>query len=328
MPPPRRSTEEALAALAEVRGRPVDSSSVEELRRELGNRSSHVVAKAAAAIAALEVEELKPDLVAAFERMMHTPEKTDPGCAAKTAIVSALDRLDHDDPDLFLRGIRHVQMEPVWGRQIDAAAELRAVCAIAIARMGYADALTELADCLADPEPPVRSAAARAVAVHGHPHGLPLLRLRALIPEADPEVLSDCLTALLDLDEDERTLRFVAGFLDAPRPEAQEAAALALGESRAAQAFDLLRSWWEHTTDHQLRGTALLAIAMLRRESALDFLVSLVAEGALTDALQAIAALRIHRVDETLRQRVVQAASKRAEPRLDAAVAEAFPDEG
>ena len=46
---------------------------------------------------------------------MTDPVKTDPQCWAKNAIVKALKDLNHDDPAVFLRGIEHVQMEPVWG---------------------------------------------------------------------------------------------------------------------------------------------------------------------------------------------------------------------
>ncbi len=90
-----------------------------------------------------------------------------------------------------------------------------------------------------------------------------------------------------------------------------EVAALALAESRLPEAFDILRSWWEQVKSLELRRTGLLAIAMLRYDDALEFLLSLVAEGKISDAKDAIAALSIYRQDHRLWQRVCQLVEER-----------------
>ena len=47
-----------------------------------------------------------------------------------SSVVSALHF--HDESAAFLRGLRHVQMEAVWGSTVDTAATLRSTCALAL----------------------------------------------------------------------------------------------------------------------------------------------------------------------------------------------------
>jgi hypothetical protein len=119
--------------------------------------------------------------------------------------------------------------------------------------------------------------------------------------------MSDCFSGLLNLAP-EQSLSLVASFLDAA-PEISEMAALALGESRQAGAFELLRQWWQRTGMPELRSTGLLAIAMLRQDAALDFLLELVATGDKRDRDGAIGALKMYQSDAILWQRVQQAMS-------------------
>ena len=103
-----------------------------------------------------------------------------------------------------------------------------------------------------------------------------------------------------------------------------ERATLALGASRLRDALPVLRGWWEGTPEVDLRRTALLAIAMLRHEEAIGFLLSLVAEAAGPDARDAIAALGTYRHDEVLRARVATAIEARTDVSLRTAFARAF----
>jgi hypothetical protein len=79
------------------------------------------------------------------------PVKSDPGCRAKVEIARALYELGEDPAAVFPRGVRHRQMEPVFGGREDTAAELRCVCALGLVRLQSPDALVELAELLADP---------------------------------------------------------------------------------------------------------------------------------------------------------------------------------
>ena len=160
-----------------MRDEPGSDASRSELRGVLASDGSHAVARAAALVGELELEALVPELVEAFPRFFDDLPKADPGCSAKTAIVEALRRLGRDEAELYRRAARHVQMEPVFGGRVDTAVDLRGAAALALAETGGPDVLGLLAELLADPEPPVRISAARAVAGLGSPAGVPLLRL-------------------------------------------------------------------------------------------------------------------------------------------------------
>ena len=315
--------EDTLAALSRLRDDPTSAAALAELRKALNGKSSHAVAKAAQIAGESEIGALTPELVAAFERFMVNPVKSDPNCRAKAAIADALYRIGHDDETIFLRGIRHRQMEPVYGARVDTAIDLRAACALGLARMNAPDVLVELGDLLADPEARVRAAAAQAIAYYGSEHGVPLLRLKVLSGDDDATVISECLTGLLRLAP-ASSLPFAARLLDVTDPAISEAAALALGGSRLPEAFDVLRQWWDRTADVALRRTALLAIAMLRRDQPLDFLFSLIKEANGPTARAAIAALGMYRHDDAVRQRVMETVQQRTDVDLHAAVADAF----
>src|SRR6185503_944611 len=128
----RKALEDVLERLASVRADPTSPDSLALLHQVLAGRSSHAAAKAAAIAGEHEIDGLVPDLVAAFERFSIEAVKKDPGCAAKTAIADALYRMNRAETDVYLKGIRHVQMEPVFGGKADTATELRGVCALAL----------------------------------------------------------------------------------------------------------------------------------------------------------------------------------------------------
>jgi len=318
-----RRLEDTLTAIGELRREPVTPQTIETLREALRARSSHVVAKAAQVTRELELRVLVADATAAFDRFLVNPVKSDPGCRAKVEIARALYELGEDPAAVFPRGIRHRQMEPVFGGREDTAAELRCVSALGLVRTGCRDALVELAELLADPEGPARAGAARAIAYADEAAGEPLLRLKALVGDADASVLTECLGALLSLAP-ARSLGFVGGLLDHRDGATQEAAAVALGASRLREALPVLRSWWERTADVDLRRTALLAVAMLRHDDAIAFLLSQVAAGTGPDARDAIAALGTYRHDAALRSRVEAAVQQRTDVDLRPAFARSF----
>lgn len=318
-----RKLEDTLAAIGALRRGPVTPETIDTLRQALRARSSHVAAKAAQVIAELGLRVLAADAAAAFDRFLVNPVKSDPGCRVKVEIARALYELGEDPAAVFPRGIRHRQMEPVFGGREDTAGELRCVCALGLVRRGSPDALVELAELLADPEPAARAGAARAIVYADEPAGEPLLRLKALTGDPDPSVVTETLGALLSLAPT-RSLGFVERQLDHPDAATQEAAAVALGASRLREALPVLRGWWERTPDVDLRRTALLAVAMLRHDDAIAFLLSQVAEGRGPDARDAITALGTYRHDDGLRARVEAAVERRDDVDLRPAFARAF----
>ncbi|MCU0521651.1 MAG: hypothetical protein MUF84_13280, partial [Anaerolineae bacterium] len=124
--------EDQLAALTALRSEPTSQETRAALRKALALRNSPAVARAADFVGEFLLSELEPDLAQTFERLMVNPTKTDPGCAAKTAIVEALYRLEAYRPETYLAGIGHVQMEPVWGGREDTAAKLRGMSALGL----------------------------------------------------------------------------------------------------------------------------------------------------------------------------------------------------
>lgn len=301
-----RQLEDLTAALHQIRANPTSEAGLNTLRRAIASKYGVAVAQAARIVSEAEIRALIPDLVAAFDRLLVKPQVSDPGCRAKQAIADTLYRLEHRDAALFLTGISHVQWEPVWGGRVDTAPKLRGTCALGLVRMNYPAVMVELADLLADPEPEARIAAARAVAYSENDLGVALLRLRIKVGDTPP-VLGECLAALLQLAPTD-SLTLAQTLLEAGRkvsdpPQAIETAeiiALVLGESRLPAALPVLQHWWHHASHPDLRQTALLAIASLRRDEAIQFLLELLGDGVIREANAALKALELYRHDQFL----------------------------
>lgn len=309
-----------LERLVEIRDDPSAPGALDALREILASPLSHAVARAAEIVGSGQLRDFEPDLVEAYDRFGNDPVRRDPGCRAKTALVDALQFLDASEPDLYLRAVRTTQLEPVYGGRQDTAAELRGAAGRGLVRMNHPDAMLVLAELLADPESNTRIAAVRALAAWGHAAGLPLLRLKALAGDEDPTVVGDSLLAMLEISSED-SLDFVERFLDGPLAEL---ALFALGESRAAGALPLLRSYWERSSDRALQCNALLAAAMMRSDEAIDWLLALVAREPGPVARDAIQAFEIHRGDARLVGRVQQTARDRTDVDLEEALRSAL----
>ena len=310
----RDPVEDALNALSELRRGPISEPSARQIGTFLGNRSNLVVAKAAKIAGELRIVELVPDLAAAYRRLMVNPAKLDKGCAAVTAIVEALYAMDYDEPGVYLQGARHIQMEPSFGPPVDAAAQLRGDCALGLVRTRHPDALFEVARLLADKEPRARMGAARALGLAGETGEL-LLLSKVLAGDSEPDVLAECFSGML-ASGTERSVSFVASYLDHEDQAIVEAAAFALGASRVPQAVGALRERWERAVQAPLRKALLFALATARQDSALEFLLSLVAGADARIALEAIAALAAYRNDERVRTLLEETVERRGDVQL------------
>ena len=213
-----------------------EASDVAAVRKALAGANPLLAAKAAEAASRLKLRELLPELGGAFDRFLAKGAKEDKGCVGKTALAEALDALGHEHFEPFLRGIHHIQLEPVFGGQADTAARLRAVCAIALARTARReDVLLELTALLMDSEPEPRRAAAQnlGLAVPSEASEL-VLRLKVLVGDEVPEVLGDCFASLLHFAP-QRSFDFVAGYVANHDPDVAQAAAFALAQSQNRQ---------------------------------------------------------------------------------------------
>ena len=289
---------------------------------------TNLVVKAAVDIVrehALEGFESPPR--SAFELALDEGIKRDPGCRSKEALLRAFAELHLDADDLLLRGLGHVQPEPVWGSTEDTAARLRGRCGMGLVRRHHPEALTGLARLLADPEREARIIAADAVAVSGDVHaGYPLLLFRAEAGESEAEVLTQCYSAMLRLDPP-RAFSYLREQLESENSLRAESAALALGQESFQDALPLLQVRSEGVLGDERR-VLLMAIAMMRSEAAWTYLLSTIREDGSGRARDAIEALAIYREREGLLARVREAVARRdrAEESLDEFVSESFGD--
>src|SRR5438105_5839510 len=108
----KRTFDRKIGELEALRAGTDRAATREQLAKALRDRNNYLVARGAALAADLKLEDLIPELLAAFERFFVDPLKTDPHCLAKHAIARALKALGYRDAQPFLRGIVHVQLEP------------------------------------------------------------------------------------------------------------------------------------------------------------------------------------------------------------------------
>ncbi len=272
----KRSFEEEVAALETVRREP-EAARHAPLRKALAHRNNFIVAKAADLVRHFRMAQLTPELLTAFNRFFDDPVKTDPQCWAKNALSRALAALEHQDPEIYLRGMRHIQMEPVWGGQSDTAGTLRATCALALVQcrsLTDSDLLAHLVDLTGDKDKSVRAEAARAIEQVGSPLASLLLRQKAILGNDEPEVLGACYSGILRLDGI-GAIPWIGRFLATADDSAAEAA-LAIAGSHSPEGFKALRECFVKADDPWWRSILLSAIALTRQDAALEFLLELV----------------------------------------------------
>jgi hypothetical protein len=313
-----KDVEQQIAALNVLRDDPDRPEARALLIKALAATRSPLVAAAANILAEAELAGFDQQLTAALEFWFEQPAKSDPGCSAKTSLVRALYKSGARAHALFLRGIKLLQAEGVWGGAQDTAVELRGLCALALVRSGYFDALYEIAELLADPEPMARVAAAQAIAYSERQDvGVPLLRFKARLGDPDARVMAACFSGLLSLAPDS-SLAFVERFIEAEPLEMAEAALLALGEARSPDVLPILKRTAESPLPESLRATAFIALAMLRNDAARKYLVQTVREENATQARLALSALAPYCSMESVRSSVLSALQERRDPQLDA----------
>jgi hypothetical protein len=286
----KRKFEEQVAALDGLRHQ-TQEARVEALSKALACRNNFMVAKAADMVREFQMTSLTPDLLQAFDRFFEDPEKSDPQCWAKNALSRALAALEYQEADSFLRGMRHIQMEPVWGGRSDTAGTLRGTCALALVQcrsLSENDLLSHLLELLGDKDKAVRTEAVRAIEQVGSPAASLLLRLRAVLGADEPEVLGACYGGVLRI-EGARAIPWVRKFLTAGDDNAAEAA-LAIAATHSAVGFEALRECFERADDPWWRSALLSAISLTRQDTAMEFLLDLVRTESL-DAEHAIEVL-------------------------------------
>jgi hypothetical protein len=316
--------QQALEKLAALKSAPADPPLLEDLRGFLRNRSNLVVAKAAKIVGERRLSDLLPELVTAFEKLMSDPARLDKRCEALAEIVTSLYEMDYTEPNVYIKGIRHVQMEPSFGGPVDSAAQLRGLSAQGLVRSRYPDALAEAVTLLVDPEPQARIGAVRALAANGGEAGILALRLKMLTGDRVPDVLAECFSGLLAVPS-EGSITFVGVYVDDEDPAIAEAAILALGASRSSKAILTLKDKWKRTVRGPLKKVLLFALSTSRSEDALQFLLDLLETAPVSTAEEVLSALASQRPTQSIRDSIHTALTRRADPSLLAALRSAFP---
>lgn len=319
----KQAFDQKIDALDSLRSAPPDEAAA-ALRKALKDRNNFLVSRAATVAGERGLDALIPDLATAFDRFLTDAVKTDPQCWAKNAIVKSLKDLGYDSADFFLRGIKHVQFEPVWGGTKDSAGTLRGACALALVSCALprVEILKTLVDVLADAEKSVRIDAARAIAQLPGTDSALLLRLKALAGDKETEVIGQCFAGLLDIAPSEY-IPFVARFLNADSDVAMEAAA-ALGECNDLAAVETLRESWKAHRDPQVKRGILLSLGVSRQPSAAEFLMSVISDADTDEAAVAIQALASGRFRDEFRERVSAAVASRDDARVTSAFQKEF----
>jgi hypothetical protein len=326
-----RELAELEALIASFRsGVALDENATAHLRKALAHRNNFLVAKAARLVADAEVFALLPEVLASYDRFFLDAAKSDPQCWAKNALVKTLVKLEHRQKDVYLRGLRHHQMEGSYGGLSDTAGALRGACTHALVNcpgINDADLLSLLLEPLTDTDKTVRIEAARAIGQVGSVSAALILRLRALLgPTAEdkeePEVLGAVYSALLSV-EGTAAIALVGAALKEGDDLAAEAA-FALADLRAPEALAALTARLRAGADGWFSGVLLSAIALTRLPEAMDFLLALI-EGETRQATAAIEAIGRIAPNAELRVRVEKAVQQTGSPRLAQALQEHLP---
>ena len=323
---PTRRVEPQLEELKALRASGASPSTEAVLRRALKDKVGIIVAQAASVAAELGMRALVPDLCAAFERGFEKPVETDPQCWAKNALSKALVALGHRESALFLRGLEHVQMEPVWGGEEDTAATLRGTCTLALVSatdLPRRETLRCLVQALTDRAASVRLDAVRALEQMGGEEAGLLLRLKARSGDADLAVVGQVFDSLLHVEE-EAAVPFLADFLRYSDEQIAVEAALSLGTCRIATANESLEAAWRKTRNPVISAAILRGMSASRQERAIEFLLNLLGTARERDAVMALDALELHRLDEDLRASIADAVAIRTETGIQKSFAERF----
>jgi HEAT repeat protein len=289
----KQSFDQKLARLKQLESEPKSDDSIREIKKALSDSNGMLVSIAARLAAKMEIRELEAELIAAFYRLAQAAAKSDPGCRAKIAIIDALNAIECPNPEAFLIGIHHVQMEYSFGPPTDTADQLRADSLFSLYRMGYPNLLSETVTLLADREPVARRAAIRVLKELGSETSEMLLRLKTLHGDGEAEVLGDCFNALMTVAP-MRSIKFVAQFLSGEDLALAEEAALAIGNSRIKEGFNLLREMLERSASPAFKATLFLAIALTRCDEAYLLLLDIVRNERAEYAAAAVQALSIY----------------------------------
>ena len=273
------------------------------LLEALADKSPYVGALAAEALGESADDAAALAMTERFAYLSEDGPARDPGCHIRSNLAFALGRLQYYGASDVLRvGIRAEQVEAVGGVPFDTAAHLRANCALALAQIRDLDSIRDIALLLFDrtglprglPDPKAkmetRKAAARALSLTGSVQSRLPLTLRLVHPEnEEPEVLQECMQALVEL-EDPHALEVLEPYLSHRDMRLAAYAALMIAQTQAPEAAALLAGAIERLSGDPLRATV-LALMTLHTPEAQELLYDLTRSNREAVRLAAVEAL-------------------------------------
>ena len=283
-----RQTQDRIGAFAQIaRLDPPERQAL--LLEALADKSPYVAALAAEALGDGADDRAALVLTEHFGTLCADGPKLDPGCHIRANLAFSLGRLEYRPASDMLRlGIKIVQVEAVGGVPFDTAAHLRANCALALAQIGDPDCVRDIALLLFDrsgfafnraPIDPTikmepRKAAAQALAITGSVQARLPLTLKLVYPEnEEPEVLQECMTALVDL-EDPHALEVLEPYLKHSDRRLAAYSALMIARTQSPGAAGLLAAAIPSFSGDTLKAVV-LALATVRAPEAYDHLHAL-----------------------------------------------------
>jgi HEAT repeat protein len=151
---------------------------------------------------------------------------------------------------------------------------MRSTACVALAERRHPQALDAAATLLADPEPSCRIGAIKALEALPSEGAKAVLKFKLLVRDREAEVVAENLRALLTVKPDE--IAFGRQLMDDRDTQLASMAALAVGESRAAGAYEALSEAFETHLDPEFRANVLVAVAVLRDERCISLLCDVV----------------------------------------------------
>jgi hypothetical protein len=111
--------------------------------------------------------------------------------------------------------------------------------------------------------------------------------------------------------EGAEALPLVTSFAEGRNQEVREAAILALGASRRADAVEWLKERFHGVAHLETRQCMLLSLATSRTEPAIEFLLSVIRDGSAQTSAMAVSALEINRADRRIHEEIEKALQAR-----------------
>ena len=284
-----------LDALAAARhAGPAAAASV--VKKGLKAASEVVIGRAAEVAAELELEAVADELAAAAADWLQRGEAT-----TVLALLRACRRAGVRDRELWHAALRFEAFEsdPVSRRRFDVGAAVRAEACRAVAECGDPAAAVLLAGVLFErygPEvadnPAARAAAAQAIGHVGDAAAAEVLRIKLTRSQRDePAVLGECVGSYCRLDPLDFD-KFLATYLRT-RPDVAEAAAVPLGEVRAARAVGPLLLCHDMLRSIDREEVAFVGLALVRQPEATERLLDRFRDARGPTALEAATALHL-----------------------------------